>query len=116
MVAGRMAEGLPANHEPPERPTLVGPRMVELAFQTAGLAEIASSERMGLPFGFRRLELAGELNGEVESTAMVEATTDGAFDVDVANAEGEVVLSLRGYRTSALPGEVSGEAFRALRR
>jgi hypothetical protein len=115
MVAGRMADGLPANHEPAERPTLVAPRMVELAFQTAGLAEIADSARMGLPFGFRRLELAGAVNGEVESTAVVEATDDGAFDVDVANADGQVVLSLRGYRTSALPGEVSGEAFGALR-
>jgi acyl transferase domain-containing protein/acyl carrier protein/NAD(P)-dependent dehydrogenase (short-subunit alcohol dehydrogenase family) len=116
VVAGRMADGLPANHEPAERPTLVAPRMVELAFQTAGLAEIADSERMGLPLGFRRLELAGEVNGEVESTAVVEATDDGSFDVDVANTDGQVVLSLRGYRTSALPGEVSGEAFGALRR
>ncbi len=116
MVAGRMAEDLPANHEPAERPTLVAPRMVELAFQTAGLAEIVDSERMGLPFGFRRLELAGEGNGEVESTAVVEATDDGTFDVDVANADGQVILSLRGYRTSALPGAVSREAFGALRR
>ena len=37
LVAGRFAADLPANHEPAERPTLVMPRLVELAFQTAGL-------------------------------------------------------------------------------
>ena len=116
LVAGRMAGDLPANHEPSDRPTLVAPRMVELAFQTAGLAEIAESERMGLPFGFTRLEVSGGVNGEGESSALVQSTEDGAFDVDVTNAEGQVVMALRGYRTAALPGKVSGEAFGALRR
>jgi len=31
--------------------------------------------------------------------------------VDVADTEGRVVLSVRGYRTSALPGRVSLEVF-----
>ncbi|GMV05081.1 MAG: hypothetical protein AMXMBFR53_13610 [Gemmatimonadota bacterium] len=114
-VVGRFAAGLPANHEPPEPPALVAPRLVELAFQTAGLAEIAAAARMGLPQGFQRLELLAAAQGEVESTAAARARPEGAFDVEVADASGRVILSLSGYRTSALPGTVAGEAFGALK-
>lgn len=114
-VAGRFAADLPANHEPAERPTLVMPRIVELAFQTAGLAEIARAQRMGLPFGFQRLTLLQAANGEVESAAVVQLAEDGSFDVDVADTEGCGILSLRGYRTSALPGTVDAAAFDPLR-
>ncbi|HKJ03231.1 MAG TPA: polyketide synthase dehydratase domain-containing protein, partial [Longimicrobiales bacterium] len=106
---------LPANHEPAGRPTLVMPRLVELAFQTAGLAEIARAQRMGLPFGFRKLCLHQPGNGEMESAAVVTAVDDGTFDVDVADTEGCGVLSLRGYRTSALPGTVDSTGFDPLR-
>ncbi|MGD8321469.1 MAG: SDR family NAD(P)-dependent oxidoreductase, partial [Gemmatimonadota bacterium] len=115
MVAGRFAGDLPANHHPDDRPTLVSPRLVELAFQTAGLAEIAMSERMGLPYGFRRLELLRPANGEVESAAVVRTDQDGVYDVDVSDTDGRLVLSLKGYRTSALPGPVSSDAFLLLR-
>ena len=64
----------------------------------------------------RRLELSGAVNGEVEGAALVEAAEEGTFDVDVADAAGQVVLALRGYRTAALPGTVSGAAFEVLRR
>ncbi len=115
LVTGRLSGTLPPNHEPAERPTLVSPRLVELAFQTAGLAEIATSERMGLPFGFRRLELLRPGNGEVVSAALAASTAEGAFDVDVVDARGRVLTSLTGYRTSALPGGVSPEAFQSLK-
>ena len=114
-VAGRFARPLPANHEPAERATQVAPRLVELAFQTAGLAEIAASARMGLPFGFRRLELAGAADGEVESIALARPAGDGIFDVEVADARGRLVLALEGYRTAALPGVVAGDAFAPLK-
>ena len=114
-VAGRFAKALPANHEPADRPTLASPRLVELAFQTAGLAEIASTEQMGLPHGFDKLELLRPGNGEVESAALVQSAGEGVFDVDVADVDGRVVLSLKGYRTSTLPGKVSGEAFGILK-
>ncbi len=115
LTTGRFSGCLPPNHEPAERPTLVTPRLVELAFQTAGLAEIATSERMGLPFGFRRLELLRPANGEVASAALAASTAEGAFDVDVVDAEGRVLTSLTGYRTSALPGGVSPTAFEPLK-
>ena len=59
-VVGQMAETLPANHQPPERPVLVAPRLIELCFQTAGLWEITAEGRMGLPQHVRsRLPLDG---------------------------------------------------------
>ncbi len=115
VVSGRLAASLPPNHEPADRPTVVAPRLVELAFQTAGLAEIATTDRMGLPFGFRRLELLRPANGEVASTAVAAATAEGSFDVDVVDEEGRVLTTLTGYRTSALPGGVRSGAFAALK-
>ncbi len=114
-VAGRFAADLPPNHEPSERPTLVSPRLIELAFQTAGLAEIAAAERMGLPYGFERLLLLHPADGEVESAAVVQTRAGGAFDVEVADVEGRVLLALEGYRTSPLPGAVRAAGFAPLR-
>ena len=114
VVLGRFAGGLPENHAPADAPTLAVPRLVELAFQTAGLAEIAEVSRMGLPFGFDRLELP-EPGGEVESVARAKRSGDGLFDVDVTDGEGRVLVSLVGYRTAPLPGTVAGDAFRVLK-
>jgi acyl transferase domain-containing protein len=114
-VAGRFATPLPPNHEPADQATQAVPRLVELAFQTAGLAEIAASARMGLPFGFERLDLPGAGAGEVESIALARSTGEGVFDVQVADEQGRLVLSLSGYRTAALPGAVGGDAFAALK-
>ena len=36
-AVGRLAEHLPADHEPATAPTLLGPRLEELCFQVAGL-------------------------------------------------------------------------------
>ena len=48
-IIGEMAADLPANHEPPEQPTLMAPRLIELCFQTAGIWEMGTTSRMGLP-------------------------------------------------------------------
>ncbi|NJD20247.1 MAG: hypothetical protein FIA95_13325 [Gemmatimonadetes bacterium] len=114
-VAGRFASPLPPNHEPAGQETQVAPRLVELAFQPAGLAEIAASSSMGLPFGFRRLDLPGAAGGEVESTALARPTGEGGFDVQVADARGRLALALEGYRTAALPGAAGSDAFAPLR-
>ncbi|TFG53086.1 MAG: SDR family NAD(P)-dependent oxidoreductase [Gemmatimonadales bacterium] len=115
ILAGRLARGLPAGQEPAGGSTIVAPRLVELAFQTAGLAEIAQSERMGLPSRIERLEVRRAANGEPDgSTALVEDAGDGAFNVDVTDKTGRVLLSLRGYRTNPL-GRVENAPFQALR-
>jgi NAD(P)-dependent dehydrogenase (short-subunit alcohol dehydrogenase family)/acyl carrier protein len=116
IVVGRFADDMPPNHSPKEHPTLTAPRLVELAFQTAGLAEIAESERMGLPHAFDRMEILRPMNGvEAQTTALVSTTGEGVFDIQVADADGEVVLLLQGYRTSALPTTVDAGAFHALK-
>jgi acyl transferase domain-containing protein/acyl carrier protein/NAD(P)-dependent dehydrogenase (short-subunit alcohol dehydrogenase family) len=116
VVAGRFAEEIPPNHHPEARPTLAYPRLVELAFQTAGLAEIAGSERMGLPAALEHLELHQPGGGaESGASAVVRRVGAGRFDVDVTDAEGRIVVVLKGYRTSALPEPVKADAFRALR-
>ena len=48
-MVGEMAKGLPGNHQPPEQPTLMAPRLIELCFQTAGLWEMGAQNRFGLP-------------------------------------------------------------------
>ncbi len=48
-VIGLMAKGLPSNHQPSEFPTLMTPRLIELCFQTAGIWEMGTQGRMGLP-------------------------------------------------------------------
>jgi hypothetical protein len=115
VVAGRFAEEIPPNHAPPEQPTFAAPRLVELAFQTAGLAEIAGSERMGLPHAFRRLDLMGPGGDEAGAAALATPLADGTFDVDVTDARGHLVMSLKGYRTAALPQPVEAEAFGVLK-
>ncbi|MEJ2185994.1 MAG: SDR family NAD(P)-dependent oxidoreductase [Gemmatimonadota bacterium] len=117
VVVGRLAGALPPNHVPPERPTLAGPRLVELCFQTAGLRELAADARMGLPYHIDRLELLRGPEAEGDGLVALARTADeGAFDVDLADGDGNLCLSLRGYRTMALPDAVDEEALAPLRR
>jgi hypothetical protein len=116
VLAGRLAGGLPPNHVPGETPTVVAPRLIELAFQTAGLAEIAAAERMGLPSRIERLDFLRATNGEPDgSTALVREAGEGAFDVDVTDGSGHVLFSLQGYRTNPLPMPVGAGPFKSLR-
>jgi hypothetical protein len=117
LVAGRFADGIPPNHSPAERPTLAAPRLVELAFQTAGLAEIVGTDRMGLPHAFDRLELLepSGVREEEGAAALVKGAGEDGFDVDVAGPDGRLIMALRGYRTSALPQPVDASPFGALK-
>src|SRR5690606_28391053 len=47
-VVGELATSLPPSHSPAVE-LLVAPRLLELAFQAAGLLEISEHARMGLP-------------------------------------------------------------------
>jgi malonyl CoA-acyl carrier protein transacylase len=114
VVAGRLAPSLPANHEPPGVPTRTPPRLLELAFQTAGVMEIAGAHRMGLPAHIDRLRLHGPARESPGATALAEAAADG-FDVDVTDGQGALLISVRGYRTSPLPTPVVAGPFAALR-
>ncbi|HEX9109798.1 MAG TPA: polyketide synthase dehydratase domain-containing protein, partial [Longimicrobiales bacterium] len=113
---GRLAEGLPPNHLPADRPLLVAPRLIELAFQTAGLAEMTTAGRMGLPARIEKLELHCAVEeGDATFHAIASAREDGAYDVDVVDGAGKVCLTLRGYGTAALPGPVDTDLLEPLR-
>ncbi len=115
-IVGQMAEDLPSNHHPPERPTLMAPRLIELCFQTAGLWEMGVQGRMGLPQHIHRVCLwrAPELV-EGRLYALVTPHPDrGSFDAEVVDTKGNRYLHLSGYQTVALPDGVDAEPLKAL--
>jgi hypothetical protein len=93
----------------------VAPRLVELGFQAAGVAEIAESEQMGLPRSFDRLEIL-QAPPDEGALALVTDRGEGVFDVQVTDLHGNVLLVIEGYRTSPLPTPLEAGAFAALQK
>ncbi len=115
-VVGLFASNLPANHEPDNLPTLVSPRLIELCFQTAGMWELATRARMGLPYRVDRLDIhkpSETLPSRLHS--VVTPNVDGGFDACVVDSEGNVWLSLCGYRTMELPDPIDDSLLAPLR-
>ena len=111
-AVGEMKRDLPANHHPGELSTVMMPRMIELCFQTAGVWEIGSTGRMGLPQHVDRVRVTGTAqDNDGTLRAIVTAREDGAtFDASVVDGDGRCVLSLEGYRTIALPSAIDAES------
>jgi NAD(P)-dependent dehydrogenase (short-subunit alcohol dehydrogenase family) len=107
-AAGRLAEQLPADRQPADAPTVLGPRLEELCFQVAGLWEAGHEGRLALPAHVDRLTVLGELaTGEAEGVVAIARPApgdSGGFDCEVRDADGRVLLRLAGYRTVPLPG------------
>jgi NAD(P)-dependent dehydrogenase (short-subunit alcohol dehydrogenase family)/acyl carrier protein len=107
-MTGKMALDLPDNHYPPEQPLLVAPRLIELCFQTAGLWELISQGRMGLPYHAGRVSCFGAT--ETDHTPLFAVVRpnleDGSFDAVVVDSSGNLYLKLQNYRTVALSGIV----------
>ena len=105
-VVGLFADPLPPNHAP-DAPTLVAPRLVELAFQTAGVYELGTAGRMGLPLRVERVRPVRPLEaggGRLHAVVTPSSSGDGSFDARVVDADGNVHLVVEGYRTVELPG------------
>ncbi len=115
-MIGEMAAGLPDNHEPPEKPTLAAPRLLELCFQTAGLWEMGVQSRMGLPHHVAQVSCSGVPQlAEGHLYAFVTPHPErGSFDAEVVDAAGNQYLSLGGYTTVALPSGPDDESLQAL--
>ena len=117
MVVGRMNDALPANHRPEEMPLVTEPRLVELCFQTAGVWQIGTTGRMGLPHHIdqvrilrRPTEPAGALY------AVVTPQDDGrSFDARVEDEGGNLYVVLEGYHTAELPDDVDPDKRQPLR-
>jgi len=115
-VVGLFASNLPPNHEPDSARTLVLPRLIELCFQTAGMWELATKARMGLPFRVGKLSILKQ--PDTTSTrlqSVVIPRADGDFDAYVVDDKGEVYLALYGYRTMEMPEQVEASLLEPLR-
>ncbi len=115
-IIGQLAENLPNDHYPLEQPVLMSPRLIELCFQTAGLSEMSTEGRMGLPQHIDQLcvrrtpnESEGRLYAVVTSHPEKES-----YDAEVVDAFGNQFVHLSGYRTSALPNSVDVEPLKVL--
>jgi acyl transferase domain-containing protein/NAD(P)-dependent dehydrogenase (short-subunit alcohol dehydrogenase family)/acyl carrier protein len=111
-VIGCMAGQLPDDTTSANHVSLVGPRLIELCFQTAGVWEIGKTGQLALPARVDRVIIrepaagAGPLVAEV----VANATDDGlAFGARVRDGEGKVHVELEGYRTSRMPNNLPEE-------
>jgi len=115
-AVARFATDLPPNHEPVDLPTVLGPRLVELCFQTAGLWEAGRTGRLALPahVGSVLLVSTAPKDGDGALLAVARAATGDAdmqasFDCAVVDDDGRVILRIEDYRTVALPAELPDE-------
>ena len=115
-MIGEMAAGLPGNHQPSDRPTLMAPRLIELCFQTAGLWEMGAHSRMGLPQHVHEVSwLRAPQSAEGRLYAVVTPHPEqGSFDAEVVDATGNRYVRLGGYSTAALPDGLDAESLKAL--
>jgi acyl transferase domain-containing protein/acyl carrier protein len=111
---GLMADGLPPNHQPPELPLLTAPRLLELCFQTAGVWELATTGRLGLPQAVGRVTLLEPAGAGGSVYAIVEPRSE-QYDAEVLDDTGVVRLRMEGYRTVALPIPIDPELLGPLR-
>ena len=105
-VVALMAADLPPNAKPAGAGSLLGPRLVELCFQAAGLWLLARKETMALPTSLERATVYRQEDeaGGKRLYAIVKARGDGeAFDCRVVDDKGAVFAEVVGYRTVALP-------------
>ncbi len=115
-IVGKMAKNLPNNHFPPEKPTLMAPRLIELCFQTSGLWEMSALGRMGLPQYIDRISLLrspDQAEGDLYAV-IVPKPDQGSFDAEVVDTAGSPYVQMRGYRTVALPNTVDAEPLKQL--
>jgi NAD(P)-dependent dehydrogenase (short-subunit alcohol dehydrogenase family) len=115
-AAGRLAEDLPPDHDSADGPTLIGPRLVELCFQTAGLVEAARDGVLALPLHVGRMSLSASPVEAGSLTAVTTRRPDGdGFDCRVVDDSGRVILRLVDYRTVPLPQPLPDEVRAPLR-
>lgn len=86
---------------------LTAPRLLELCFQTAGIIEIGSTRKLGLPSRIDRVRLfegadeARAVHARVEAKGL--ASEALSFEAVVTDQEGRMLMQVSGYHTSALP-------------
>ena len=117
-IVGQFAGNLPANHVPPESPTAVSPRFIELCFQTGSLTGLGLQSRLGLPHAVRELKFISAPEDSPDATfySVVEPRPDGSYDAKVIDGRGEVYLTVQGYRTMDLPDPIQADLVDPIKR
>jgi len=115
-MVGELAPGLPDECSPADVATIIGPRLIELCFQTAGLWEIAAEGRMGLPWQVGQLSWLRTPEGAEQSFyALVKPDLEKkTFDAEVVDAAGNRYLRLVGYRTAEIASGIDSDPLKAL--
>ncbi len=114
-MIGLLAKDLPDNHHPPDLPTVMTPRLIELCFQTAGLWEMGAQARMGLPQHVDEVTSSPVVEPvDTRLYAVVTPAPGGTFDADVVDAKGNLYVRLGGYRTIALPNAINPDQVKSL--
>ena len=115
-MIGEMADGLPGNHQPSNLPTLMAPRLIELCFQTAGIWEIGTSSRMGLPLHVNQVSwLRAPQSADGRLYALVTPNADhGTFDAEVVDEAGNCYVRVGGYRTVTIPSGIDADSLKPL--
>jgi len=108
-VIGCMTGDLPLDTTDASHASLVGPRLIELCFQTAGVWEIGHTGLLALPAGVDRVIVRDPSAGTGPLVAEVTAIPDGdrlSFSARVRDGEGRVHVEVEGYRTSRMPNKL----------
>ncbi len=113
-IVGRFAGALPADHDPVDVPLELAPRLIELCFQTAGMWELGTTGRMGLPSHLDRVLRFGDGATGGPVWAVVTPREHGV-DAEIVDGDGRVMLRIEGYRTSEMPGELPADALAPIR-
>jgi hypothetical protein len=113
-AVGLFSDSLPPDHDPSAGATLVGPRLIELCFQTAGLLEMGTRGTMGLPLHVERVRLLREPTETGRLFALVRPA-DAGFEARVMDEAGHVYLALEGYRTVELKAAVDAKGLASFR-
>jgi Polyketide synthase dehydratase len=115
-IVGQLTAELPSDHEPEAAPTEFVPRLIELCFQTAGMWELGTAGRMGLPTRVRRVVRFAGADGPGRLWAIVSPGEGGeGADAEVVDEAGRVRVRLEGYQTIELPGGVDAAALGPIR-
>jgi acyl transferase domain-containing protein/NAD(P)-dependent dehydrogenase (short-subunit alcohol dehydrogenase family) len=114
-MVGLLSSHLGDNHQPSARPTLMEPRLIELCFQTAGLWEMATQGRMGLPLHIDEVKVRHlPENFQEQLFAVVTPIPADGFHAEVVDPAGNQYVQLRGYQTIPVPKAIAAESLGAL--
>jgi hypothetical protein len=117
-VVGKFRLDLPPMTGQPKE-TLVAPLLIELCLQTAGVWEIGKTGVLALPTAIDQVVVhKTPQDGAIVYAEIEPQQIEGdqlGFDARVIDAEGNLYIELRGYRTARLPASIDDEHVAPLR-